>query len=167
MNIFFLNRDPVVAAQQQCNKHVCKMVLESAQLLSGAFEPGVGPYKRTHYNHPCSKWARKSKDNYEWLLAHAKALSLEYTHRYEKIHKCDEKIDWCANNYGRLNLPSIGLTEFPQCMPDEYKRSDPIEAYHLYYIYDKSRFAKWTRRSAPNWFINPHLQTSNQDGKTE
>tara|TARA_B110000444_G_C18799177_1_gene576502 strand:+ start:14 stop:595 length:582 start_codon:yes stop_codon:yes gene_type:complete len=34
MNIFILDQDPVKAAQLQCDKHVPKMVVESAQMLS-------------------------------------------------------------------------------------------------------------------------------------
>ena len=36
MNIFILNEDPVIAAQEQCNKHIQKMYIESAQMLSTA-----------------------------------------------------------------------------------------------------------------------------------
>jgi hypothetical protein len=36
MNIFILDEDPVQAAQLQCDKHVVKMVVESAQMLSTA-----------------------------------------------------------------------------------------------------------------------------------
>ena len=33
MNIFVLDEDPIKAAEYHCNKHVCKMILESAQML--------------------------------------------------------------------------------------------------------------------------------------
>ena len=36
MNIFYLNECPKKAAQLQYNKHVVKMILETAQLLCGA-----------------------------------------------------------------------------------------------------------------------------------
>ena len=36
MNIFILDEDPVVAAQLQCDKHVVKMIVECAQMLSTA-----------------------------------------------------------------------------------------------------------------------------------
>jgi hypothetical protein len=36
MNIFILDNDPIIAAQLQCDKHVPKMVVESAQMLSTA-----------------------------------------------------------------------------------------------------------------------------------
>ena len=34
MNIFILDNDPIKAAQQQCDKHVVKMIVESGQMLS-------------------------------------------------------------------------------------------------------------------------------------
>jgi len=36
MNIFYLNKDPKVCAEQHCDKHVVKMIVEYAQLLSTA-----------------------------------------------------------------------------------------------------------------------------------
>ena len=33
MNIFFLHRDPRIAARYHCDKHVIKMIIESAQML--------------------------------------------------------------------------------------------------------------------------------------
>jgi hypothetical protein len=34
MNVFFLHQDPVISAQQHCDKHVVKMIIEYAQMLS-------------------------------------------------------------------------------------------------------------------------------------
>ena len=97
MNIFVVNDDPKVAAQNLCDKHVVKMILESAQMLCSAFKNGEAPYKRSYYNHPCTKWARESQVNYEWLLTHAYELCEEYLLRYGKIHKPLDAIDWCDN----------------------------------------------------------------------
>jgi len=51
MNIFYLHRDPVVAAKVQYNKHVVKMILESAQMLCTAHhhfnEDTNVPYKKS------------------------------------------------------------------------------------------------------------------------
>ena len=60
MNIFYLDRDPKLAAQMHCDKHVVKMILESAQMLSTAhrfldtdlYADKVGLYKLAHKNHP-------------------------------------------------------------------------------------------------------------------
>ena len=61
MNIFYLDRDPVKAAQVQYNKHVVKMILESAQMLCTAhryYGNENVPYKSAHINHPSSIWCR-------------------------------------------------------------------------------------------------------------
>jgi len=36
MNVFYLDRDPVTAAKMHCDKHVVKMIIEYAQLMSTA-----------------------------------------------------------------------------------------------------------------------------------
>ena len=36
MNIFVLDDNPITAAKQHCDKHVVKMIIESAQMLSTA-----------------------------------------------------------------------------------------------------------------------------------
>ena len=36
MNIFFIDKCPIKSAQQLCDKHVVKMVLETAQMCSTA-----------------------------------------------------------------------------------------------------------------------------------
>ena len=89
MNIFYLDKDPVVAAQMMCDKHVVKMILESAQMLSTAhrvldgdtYANKVGLYKMAHKNHPSTIWARSSIENYDWLSGHMQALMKEYTYR--------------------------------------------------------------------------------------
>jgi len=105
MNIFILDEHPTKAAQYMCDKHVIKMILESAQLLCSAFEPGHAPYKRTHYNHPCAVWIRQSKANYMWLMQHVIALNDEYKYRYDKStdHKSMLAVMWCSLNMETLN----------------------------------------------------------------
>lgn len=150
MNIFVLDLDPVIAAQSQANKHVIKMILESAQLLCAHFEPGTAPYKRTHFNHPCAVWTRESKYNYEWLLKHAFALSDEYTYRYGKTHKSKAVIKWCSENYLHT-LPDIKMTNFAQAMPDKYKNPNVVRAYRGYYIEEKKHILDYTKRQPPVW----------------
>lgn len=155
MNIFFLDTDPIKAAQYQNDKHVVKMVLETAQLLSSVhyFCPSVynPEYKLTHKNHPCAKWARASVSNYVWLCRHGLALCGEYTHRYGKVHKSQRIIDDCFRY-----IPSIeadDFTEPPQAMPDEYKRKSFVEAYRAYYIAEKLSFSTWKNRDMPEWIV--------------
>jgi len=159
MNIFVLDNSPLKSAEYACDKHVVKMILESAQLLCAAQPEGTAPYKRTHYNHPCTKWVRESARNYEWLLLHAYALCNEYTRRYDKVHKSEAVIEWCDEH--RPDLPSIPRTAFAQAMPDKYKNTDIVEAYRSYYRGEKRKFAKWKDGNIPSWFVGEHdVQTT-------
>ncbi len=153
MNIFVLDYNPVKAAQFQCDKHVVKMPLESAQILCSAFDPGIAPYKRTHYNHPCSIWARKSRDNYIWLIQHGLALCEEFTYRYKKNHKSREVILWCQKKNKQLNFETEVKTNFTLCFDDKYKIGNAVESYRQYYKVEKKEIAKWTKcRQKPSWF---------------
>ena len=155
MNIFAVDTDPKIAAQQLCDKHVVKMILESAQMLCSVFPNGDAPYRRAFYNHPCTKWARESAENYEWVLDHAYAMCQEYTRRYGKVHKSLDAISWCGSNYHKLNIPRKGLTKFAQAMPEQYKNSCGVTAYRSYYNGEKAYFAKWSKRETPSWFNTP------------
>ena len=141
MNIFYLDRDPVKAAQQHYNKHVVKMILEAAQLLCTAHHlsgnPDDVPYKKTHINHPSAVWVRASKANYMWCYEYMLALGAEYTRRYGKHHltiaKCREvlaKVPHAIHN--------ADFCDPPQCMPDEYKMADAVEGYKKYYEFGKA-----------------------------
>ncbi|MBC6685857.1 hypothetical protein H9I48_01085 [Wolbachia pipientis] len=175
MNIFVLDKDPAIAAQMLCDKHIVKMPLETAQLLSSVFSialeepnPFVSitnqnievPYKLTHKSHPCSLWARQSKGNFYWLIGYGKELCKEYTWRYKRKHKSKKVIDWCNNNKDLLIFQSADIQTFTQALPDRYKCSSPIQAYREYYLKEKIRFAKWEKgREAPDWIIGNHCTT--------
>tara|TARA_B110000967_G_scaffold102504_1_gene105218 strand:+ start:72 stop:566 length:495 start_codon:yes stop_codon:yes gene_type:complete len=141
MNIFYLDSDPVKAAQVQYNKHVVKMILESAQMLCTAhhhYDNGHNvPYKKAHYNHPSTIWCRQNASQYMWLYDHMIALGKEYTKRYKKTHltitKCKEPL-----RHLPLGIPDSTFTEPPQCMPDQYKViGDSLSAYWNYYEQEK------------------------------
>ena len=160
MNIFYLAKDAKVCAAYHNDKHVVKMILESAQLLSTAHhiidgEPSIDCYKATHKNHPSAIWARESGRNYEWLWCLTKNLCKEYTRRYNKVHKVETSrlLDSLANRPYELNLGEF--TDPPQCMPDEYKvEGDSVQAYRNYYIGAKAGFSKWYKKEdmKPSWW---------------
>ena len=153
MNIFVVDTNPTIAAQQLCDKHIIKMITESVQMLSWAMiSVGLeGPYKKDrHWNHPCSKWTRASLANYIWLYNHADEIGNEYSRRYGKYHLAHWKLH---NKIEReIGLPNTGLTEFANCTP--YKEMNNIvEAYRKFYIEEKSRFAKWNKGTPiPYWY---------------
>ena len=150
MNIFFLHKHPVIAAQMQCDKHVVKMVLETAQMLSTAVRAqghDVG-YKSAYPKHPMTLWVNQSADNFRWAWLHGMSLAKEYTNRYDKIHK-SQKILEQLENYATGDENHI--PEPPQCMPDQYKTDNYVTAYRNYYVGDKKRFAKYKNCKTPKF----------------
>ena len=141
MNIFILDEDPYIAATYHCDKHVIKMIVESAQILCTVLhKKGITeiPYKPTHQNHPCVLWTEQSFENFSWLVRLLNGLLIEYTLRYSKRHKTEdvyEFIDSFLNNVIK-NLPwnKNTLTPFALAMPDEYKTNNPVTSYRNYYI---------------------------------
>ena len=170
MNIFVLHELPYQAATMQCDKHVVKMVLESAQMLCTAHRvqtPEVEypfQYRKTHFNHPCNKWIRESAANYQWLYDHFMGLCNEYRMRYNKIHLCYKKFvqdtDWLAQAPD-VKYEHEGLTPFAIAVGDENRAklkqlgiTDPVESYRWYYLNDKyfnidMRYEKG--RAMPDW----------------
>jgi len=136
MNIFYLSDCPKEAAVQQHNKHVVKMILESAQMLCTAHhelgEVDERFYKKTHMNHPSAKWVRESTAHYMWLYQHMLELGEEYTRRYKRKHLTITKMEELLK-VPPLETPVAGFVPPPQCMPEEYQGKDCVEAYQRYY----------------------------------
>ena len=151
MNIFVLHKDPVLAAQMACDKHVVKMILETAQMLCTAArsKSAWAPYGATHKGHPCTIWAGRSQGNWDWLVQHGMALCEEYTKRYNKRHKSEAIIRYC----GELNIQfeRQEQTPFAQAMPPQYKNDCVVTAYRAYYMGEKAGFATW-KTQTPDWW---------------
>ena len=178
VNIFYLDTDPKISAQMHCDKHVVKMIIEYAQLMSTAHrvldgdeytgltkngrkikrwrlddEREDGLMKASHVNHPSNIWTRSSYNNYLWLYYMWRALCCEYTHRYGKRHACEAYAPLLQNT--PKNIPAKELTPVPQAMPDDVKiLGDSRSAYRNYYIKYKNGFANWTKRAKPEWMEN-------------
>lgn len=181
MNIFVLDRDPVKAAQLQCDKHVNKMLLESAQMLSTAHRvlDGVETrvpsksgkttvkywrlpderedvlYKAVHVNHPCTQWTMRSSDNYNWHYVHYVALAREFKYRFDKDHRSYVELNWSLSRLP--NNIRVGLmTPFAFAMgsnPECINEEDPVASYRAFYQTKQDRFTmKWTKRDVPEWF---------------
>ena len=181
MNIFYLSPDPKQAAEYHLDKHVVKMILESAQLLCTSHRILDGSpriiqkitrtnklrnvkrfvfdditketlfYNASHVHHPCAVWVRMSINNYMWLYELFVALCDEYTFRYGKKHKTDLMLRESLKSTP-INNAHSNFTIPPQAMPIQYKHSDAVVAYRNYYIGAKASFAKWTKRPMPFWF---------------
>ena len=182
MNIFILNTDPVIAAQEQCDKHVVKMILESAQMLSTAHRMLDGSetrrpsksgktmskywvlpnltkeslfYKAVHMGHPCTVWSMESIENYNWHYIHFQALCKEYTYRYGKVHKSDKDLSTLLKDPPK-NIPMVPQTPFKLAMgaaPECIIVGNPVESYQRFYETKQERFSMdWTKRQVPTWF---------------
>lgn len=182
MNIFWLDEDMQKCAEYHCDKHVVKMLLETVQILNTALFKGYNkkyaeaadnradpedikhlaekagklPYKHTHSNHPCVKWAAYSTGNFKKLALLGTKLANEYTHRYEKIHSSAIalKIILQITNLNK-ELPFDDHMESrpPLCMPNT-DFSASVE--HNYREYYKEKLDNWsqmayTNRDIPEW----------------
>jgi hypothetical protein len=176
MNIFYLSHNIPESVQMLHDRHVVKMVLESTQILCTRLnEQGFqSPYKSTHKNHPCVKWTIML-DNWKWLLSYTTSLLEEYTYRFGKKHKCADIVAWiysilqyspfvrrvCNGEEIRLKFECKLYTLPPQCMPEQYKCKDTVQAYRNYYcgekIYDKKgELNRWTKREKPE-FVQEYI----------
>ncbi len=158
MNIFVLDTDIKTCAKFHCDQHVVKMILESVQIMCTALnKKGITtPYKSTHSKHPCVLWAENSYDNFSWLAKLTLALNDEYKYRYNKTTN-HRSID-VLFEIKKKKFESSGLTEFAQAMPNKYKiPGDAVSAYRNFYLGEKMKFAKWTRRNPPFW-VNEILE---------
>ena len=151
MNIFVLDSDPCVAASMACDKHVVKMILETAQMLcAAAIAKGYTmPYGATHTRHPCTLWAGESRANWDWLIKHGLALCSEYTLRYGKVHKSQRIIEFARDS--DISFDKQELTPFAQAMPEQYKNDCVVTAYRSYYMGEKAGFATW-KTQTPDWW---------------
>jgi hypothetical protein len=181
MNIFYLDPNTHICAQQHVDRHVVKMILEYAQLLSTAHRVldghatvGVSSsgrkrttyvlnstldnilYSATHINHPSAVWVRQSDKNYDWLFSLFQSLMSEYTYRYGKVHACSKLEMYLAKI--PENIPQKPFTEPTPAMPDEVKiPGNSIASYRNYYIQSKTHLASWkgkiNSRITPQWYM--------------
>lgn len=176
MNIFVTNDDPIIAAQDLCDKHVrSKMQIESAIMLAHAFNQDTlndistprtksgKPRKsgKGYYNHQCSVWVRESRSNFMWLVNHALEMFRERQYRWPQSteHFTHSFIQWCKNNVHNTIIPDKGLTPFAVAINEEcecrktvgFNNLPVVEQYREYIRKDKP-FVSWTRRNKPIWF---------------
>ena len=124
MNLFYLHKEPEVSATLHCDKHVVKMIIEYAQMLSTAHRMLDGEsyyglskngrkiqrwrmsdnslddvlYKASHINHPSTRWVRENAIQYQYAYDMFTNLCDEYTYRYNKEHLTDIKLRDVLNN---------------------------------------------------------------------
>ena len=178
MNIFIVDTDPISAARQLPDRHVTKMILESAQMVSLVFSKhywDIGevmkvdgtPFKTekgAFKKHPCTMWAADSQPNCAWLIQHACGLLHEFKYRYDKVHGLTSSIFAAKKLFHRATgstiLDHVLVDEFVFAGPDEFKLDTTIDIVDKYRRYVASK--PWvsgnylripTRK--PLWVDNP------------
>lgn len=170
MNRFVTNLCPKIAAQDQCDKHLRKMLIEEAQMLSTALHDNHPHmyrddlYKPVHQGHPCTLWAGESCSNWLWAYKHWQGLAEEYEYRFGNadhrtirvmrplLHEVRNRVDFMTS------WDNVHHTPHPQCFgdwPHKTKEDWPVTAYRSYIRDYKStvmKEMKWTRRTQPQWF---------------
>ena len=157
MNIFHLDKDPKICAEYHCDKHVVKMILETAQMLSTAYRRNFGDnddlYKTAYPKHPMTIWGGNSGNNFFWSIQLLDQLIYQYTVRYKKVHKTIRISNLLHSKHKLWHSWKTEFTRPPLCMPNEYKSDDYVQSYRNYYIGDKKRFARYTNTSTPEFML--------------
>jgi hypothetical protein len=159
MNIFILHHDVVQAAQEHCDAHVRKMVIEYAQQLCSVYwlNGKKAPYKLTHQNHYPQKWARQSFAHWIWLFGLWRSLLDEYEFRFGKKHKAARLLKWFQRNMPRQNWFERADFVFPDRKMiyvgnvRRFAKESITETYRRYYRRAKRNLMVFTRRETPIW----------------
>ena len=180
MNIFYLHNDPKQCAEWHVDKHVSKMLVEYAQLMSTAHRVLDGEeytaysknnrkvkrwrlsnpneentiYKACHVNHSSAIWVRQSVAHYKWLYDLWCELYKEFQLRYENEHLSYTLLHEILKTPPK-NIADTSFVEPPQAMkefPQCMVEDDSISAYRNFYIEAKKGFANWRNREVPYWY---------------
>jgi hypothetical protein len=165
MNIFPIDKNPKKCAEWSCDQHVVKIISEAVLIYSSAlsyydkekWNEIPKEYKYGPINLPLVRWAINKK-NRNWLAHYIFELNKEYEFRYEKKHRAYQVFIYLANEFNEMPYRDIELEypeDFVQCMPDEFKCDNSIEAYKKYYTYKYikgfKRPMRWSKRNKPEF----------------
>lgn len=185
MNIFWFDTtDLAECARLHPDKALVKLMLEHCQLLASALafydenakllKLDGKPYKITHQNHPCGKWARASRHNFQSLCQLTLAMADEYTYRFGKPSSYRQVIQQALSQISLLPIIdtrdtfAVAINDFYlQCMlndsvisPDELELIQKDKSavpgaelvqrcYRSYMRYAKSHYASWPQERIP------------------
>lgn len=182
MNLFILDTDLDRNAEAHIDKHIGKMQLEAAQLLSTALwidrEFGFVPralngdelshIKEVARNEPAieeRKFLRYLPTHHNHpcsIWVRSSIDNFYWTYCY--VNALNQETMWRGNKSHAScavvnSMPDPKhltgpLTPFALAMPDGYKSSDAVESYRTYYRNDKADIASWKLRGPPDWWEN-------------
>ncbi len=163
VNFFYLDKNPEICAKYYCDKHVVKIPIEIAQILSKIHHmlQSKIDFSKIYANSKVVKetlgpyiWSLSSLENYIWTCQLGINLIHEYKYRFNKdYHKTEIVLEYLLNNSPPIK--SIGITPF--IMTNKYDMfqyisSDPVTNSRYNYSEMKCFNDKWTKREKPKWF---------------
>ena len=181
MNLFYLDDDLDKCAEYHIDKHVTKMVLEAAQLLTTTVWVdkylGYVPRKLTSEELGVLKDVKRSTPSIDNRIF-TRYLSTHENHPSAIwVRSSLEHYYWTVNYANALNdegiyrgykshascaeinrmpeptrLPNVGWSTPTLAMPDQLKSDDAVASYRMFYMLDKAPFASWKRRGPPHWW---------------
>ena len=161
MNIFAFDKCPMRSALWLDDIRKNKMILESAQMLSTAVralcpDTTLEVYKTAYLNHPCSKWARQSRANFQWLLHHMSWLYNQKSGDHKSARLIPEFQKYA--DYG--DFPDEYLTPFANCARNlergvDYSDIDDVHQAYRMYMNDRWKERNitltWRWGEEPDW----------------
>jgi hypothetical protein len=192
MNLFYLDQDLDKCAEYHIDKHVTKMILETAQLLTTAIwvdkylgyvprkltSEELGVLKDVKRNTPSidrrvfTRYLSTHENHPSAIWVRSSLENFSWTVCYanalnsEAVYRGYKEHASCVEVNklpDPLNIPDIGFTPFALAMPEELKSDDAIASYRKFYMLDKAPFASWKVRGKPYWWDDELVAT--QGGK--
>ena len=161
MNIFAFDKCPMQSALWLDDIRKNKMILESAQMLSTAVralcpDTTLEVYKTAYLNHPCSKWARQSRANFQWLLHHMSWLYNQKSGEHKSARLIPEFQKYADDG----DFPDEYLTPFANCARNlergvDYSDIDDVHQAYRMYMNDRWKERNitltWRWGEEPDW----------------
>ena len=161
MNIFAFDKCPMRSALWLDDIRKNKMILESAQMLSTAVralcpDTKLEVYKTAYLNHPCSKWARQSRANFQWLLHHMSWLYNQKSGEHKSARLIPEFQKYADDG----DFPDEYLTPFANCARNlergvDYSDIDDVHQAYRMYMNDRWKERNitltWRWGEEPDW----------------
>jgi hypothetical protein len=181
LNLFYLDDDLDKCAEYHIDKHVLKMILEAAQLITTTiwvdkylgFIPRKLDSKELKVINDVKRLEPAIDDRIftRYLPTHVNHPSAIW------VRSSLEHYYWTVNYANALNdegmyrgykshascaevnrmpeptrLPDAGWTTPTLAMPDQLKSNDAVASYRKFYMLDKGPFATWKLRGKPDWW---------------
>ena len=148
VNIFVFDEDPWLSALWLDDVRKNKMILETAQLLSTAIQfndpfTDLKVYKPAYISHPCTIWARTSRDNFNWLTEYMRCLVVQK----KTGHKSAELLASFEHygSHGRFSLEQ--RTPFANCARNRERGVDFSHVADVHSAYRQYICRRWQERT--------------------